>query len=246
MNLVIIQAHIASTRLPAKVMKKIKDKEVLLHVYERCLRAKKVDKVVIATSTNKENDEIENFCEKYNISCFRGSENDVLDRYYQCAKVYNPDIVIRITSDCPLLEPKLIDYWVSNMEKDKIEFVEEEKELYTGFGLDIFSMEALEKMKRLSTKDKQKEHVIGYYLDNSNKFSTKKYPLNEELKYLYRPYRLTLDTVEDFNLINMLYEKFYKNNFADLKDVVNFIDQNKDILSFNSDIKQKNYYEQKE
>lgn len=245
MNLVIIQAHIASTRLPAKVMKIIKDKEILLHVYERCLKAKKVDKVVIATSVNKENDEIEDFCKKYNIACFRGAENDVLDRFYQCAKLYNPDIIIRVTSDCPFLEPKLIDYWVSNMENDPIEFVEEEKELYTGFGLDIFSMEALEKMKILSTKDKQKEHVIGYYLDNINEFSRKKYPLNEELKYLYRPYRLTLDTVEDFNLINMLYEKFYKNNFTDLKEVINFLDENKDALNLNNYIKQKNYYEQK-
>ncbi len=234
-----------STRLPAKVMKKIKDKEVLLHVYERCLKAKKVEKVVIATSTNKENDEIENFCKRYNIECFRGAENDVLDRYYKCAKVYNPDIIIRVTSDCPLLEPKLIDYWVSNMESDQIEFVEEEEELYTGFGLDIFSMKALEKMKKFSTEDKQKEHVIGYYLDNANEFSRKKYPLEESLKYLYRPYRLTLDTLEDFNLINMLYEKLYKNNFIDLKEVINFIDDNKDILNLNNNIKQKNYYSQK-
>lgn len=245
MNLVIIQAHMASTRLPAKVMKKIKDKEVLLHVYERCVRAKKVDKVVIATSTNKENDEIEYFCKKYNIACFRGAESDVLDRYYKCAKVYNPDIIIRVTSDCPLLEPKLIDYWIGNMEKDEIEFIEEEKELYTGFGLDIFSMQALEKMKKFSTEDKQKEHVIGYYLDNINEFTRKKYPLKEDLKYLYRSYRLTLDTLEDFNLINMLYEKFYKNDFVDLKEVMNFMDDNKDVLNFNNNIKQKNYYNQK-
>lgn len=245
MNLVIIQAHMASTRLPAKVMKKIKDKEVLLHVYERCLEAKKVDKVVIATSTNKENDKIEDFCKKYNIECFRGAENDVLDRYYKCAKLYNPDMIIRVTSDCPLLEPKLIDYWISNMEKDKIEFIEEEKELYTGFGLDIFSMEALEKMKKFSTIDKQKEHVIGYYLDNVKEFTRKKYPLKEDLKYLYRPYRLTVDTLEDFNLINMLYEKFHKNNFVDLKEVMTFIDENKEVLDFNNDIKQKNYYNQK-
>ena len=245
MNLVIIQAHMASTRLPEKVMKKIKDKEVLLHVYERCLKAKKVDKVVIATSTDKENDEIEDFCNKHNIAWFRGSENDVLDRYYQCAKVHSPDIIIRVTSDCPLLEPKLIDYWISNMEKDQIEFIEEEKELYTGFGLDIFSMQALEKMKELSTKDKQKEHVIGYYLDNVNEFTRKKYPLEEDLKYLYRPYRLTLDTLEDFNLINMLYEKLYRNNFVDLKEVVEFIDDNKCTLNFNNNIKQKNYYNQK-
>lgn len=244
MNLLIIQAHMASTRLPAKVLKKIKNKEVLLHVYERCLKAKTVDKVVIATSTNKENDHIEYFCDKHNIDCFRGSENDVLDRYYQCAKLFNPNIIIRVTSDCPLLEPKLIDYWVSNIEKDNVEFVEEEKELFTGFGLDIFSMKALDKLKERAIENKQKEHVIGYYLDNMDEFTRKKYPLSDELKYLYRPYRLTLDTLEDFNLINMLYEKFYKDGFLDLKEVMNFIDNNKEVLKYNNNIKQKDYYEQ--
>lgn len=243
MNLVIIQAHMGSTRLPGKIMKKLCGKEVLVHVYERCMRANKVDKVVIATSVNKENDEIEKLCNNNNIECFRGSESDVLDRYYQCAKAYNPDIVIRVTSDCPLVEPKLIDYWVTNMEKDGIEFIEEEKEIFTGFGLDIFTMGALVKLKERSTEAKQKEHVIGYYLDHMNEFLRKKYPLTKDLEYLYRPYRITLDTPNDYMLINKLYEKFYKDGYIDLKEVILFLDNNKDYMEINNDIKQVNYYE---
>lgn len=241
MNLLIIQAHMGSTRLPGKIMKKICNKEVLLHVYERCIRAKLVDKIVIATSKNEENNVIEEFCIKHNIECFRGSENDVLDRYYECAKNYSPDIIIRVTSDCPLLEPRLIDFWVSNMLKDSIDFIEEEKEIFTGFGLDIFTNNALTKMKQNATLEKQKEHVIGYYYDNKDKFKYKAYQLTDELKYLYRNYRLTLDTKEDFELIKLIYEKFYNDDYVDLKKVIYYLDKNMSLLDINKNINQKNY-----
>ncbi|KGK86068.1 glycosyltransferase family protein [Clostridium sp. HMP27] len=241
MNLVIIQAHMASTRLPGKVMKTIQNKEILLHVYERCLKAKTADKVVIATSTNKENDEIEHFCNKHNIECFRGAESDVLDRYYQCAKLYNPNIIIRVTSDCPILEPKLIDYWVNNMFIDGVEFIEEEKELFTGFGLDIFTYRALIKMKKNAVTDKQKEHVVGYYYDNKHKFTHKIYPLSVELKYLYKNYRLTIDTKEDFDLIKEIYDKFYIDEYVDLKQVMDYLDNNRSLLEINKGICQKKY-----
>lgn len=241
MNLAIIQAHMGSTRLPGKIMKKLMGKEVLIHVYERCIRAKSLDKVIIATSKNKENDAIEFLCNKYGIECFRGQEEDVLDRYYQCASNYNPNIIIRVTSDCPLLEPKLIDFWISNMKKDNIEFIEEEDKIYTGFGLDIFTMEALRKLKKMSTKKNQKEHVVGYYLENKEEFKSKKYPLKDELSYLYRDYRLTLDTIEDYELIKKIYEKFYHDEFVNLSEVIKYIDNNKEVLNINKGINQKIY-----
>ncbi|HDK7159462.1 TPA: spore coat protein [Clostridium botulinum] len=242
MNLLIIQAHIGSTRLPGKIMKNICGKEVLLHVYERCVKAKEVNKIIIATSKNTKDNQIEKFCKKHNIECFRGSESDVLDRYYECAKRYNPDYIVRVTSDCPLLEPKLIDYWIKNAVKDNIDFVEEEKELFIGFGLDIFSYNALERMKNRASENKQKEHVVGYYYDNKNEFIHNKYLLEDELKYLYRPYRLTLDTIEDFNLINAIYEKFYENDYVELNKVMNFLDTDKSMLNINNNVCQKNYF----
>jgi spore coat polysaccharide biosynthesis protein SpsF len=244
MNLVIIQAHMGSTRLPGKVMKKFCNKEVLLHVYDRCCRGAKVDKVVIATSLNKENDVIEELCHKNGLDCFRGSENDVLDRYYECAKKYQPKIIIRVTSDCPLLEPKLIDFLVSNIEKDQVEFVEEEKGLLIGHGTDVFSMKALEKLKKNSFANKQKEHVIGYYLDNKNEFTSKTYPLGKDLEHLFRPYRLTLDTKEDYELLNFLYTMFYKDGYADLKSIIDYIDHNPEILDINKCIQQKDYFQE--
>ena len=241
MNILIIQAHMGSTRLPGKVMKKICDKEVLMHVYDRCSRSKLVDKIIIATSTDSDNDKIEEFCKINNIECFRGSEKDVLNRYYECSEKYNPDYVVRVTSDCPLIEPKLIDYWLENIIKDGIDFVDEEKELFTGFGVDIFSFNALKVMQEKAYSEKQKEHVVGYYYDNKDKFKDKQYPLPKELRYLYRNYRLTLDTEEDFKLIEELYNKFYKDGVVDLYEVMTYIDNNSYILDFNKNVKQKEY-----
>lgn len=241
MNILIIQAHMGSTRLPGKVMKKICGKEILMHVYTRCKKVKLVDKVIIATSTDKDNDEIERFCELNEIECFRGAEKDVLDRYYECAKIYDPHFIVRVTSDCPLLEPKLIDYWLENAMKDNIDFVDEEEEIFTGSGVDIFSFKALEIMKEKAFTEKQKEHVVGYYYDNKDEFFDKKYRLPKELQHVYRDYRLTLDTKEDFELIEELYSRFYEDDFVNLDKVISYIDKNIDILRINENIKQKKY-----
>lgn len=241
MNLLIIQAHMGSTRLPGKIMKKLCDKEVLLHVYKRCCKAETINKIVIATSKDSENNIIEEFCNKNKIECFRGSESDVLDRYYECAKQYEPELIVRVTSDCPLLEPKLIDFWVLNILKDKVDFVEEEKEIFNGAGLDIFTYNALVKMKKNARTNKQKEHVVGYYYDNKKEFTNKIYPLNNDLKYMYRDYRLTLDTVEDFDLISQIYKNFYIDDYVDLREVIDYLDDHKEILNINTKIKQKRY-----
>ncbi|MDK2787424.1 MAG: spore coat polysaccharide biosynthesis protein SpsF [Epulopiscium sp.] len=240
-----IQAHMASTRLPGKIMLPLGDKAVLYHVYKRCKMATVVDEVVVLTSTNPENDKIEEFCKDENIPCFRGEEEDVLDRYYQCAKVYQPDIIVRVTSDCPLIEPKLIDYWVTNMIRDDVEYFKEEDRLYKGFGLDIFTMEALEKLKQNATTKKQKEHVVGYYYDHPDEFYAKGYPLPKELEYAYSNHRLTLDTPKDYELIKLLYDLFYtKNDIVDLKKVMEYLDNHPEITAINQDVKQKDYFKQ--
>src|SRR5689334_5970920 len=110
MNLLIIQARMGSTRLPGKVLKTIKGHTLLEFQYERVKPASLVDKIIIATTINKEDDAIEQFCSDKNILCYRGSEQDVLDRYYRAAKPLQPENVIRITSDCPLHHHSVIDF----------------------------------------------------------------------------------------------------------------------------------------
>lgn len=241
MNIIIIQAHMGSTRLPGKIMKLLDDKPVIWHVYERCLQVKNVQKVVIATSKNKENDILEAYCKEQKIECFRGEEEDVLDRYYECCKHYLPHIIVRITSDCPLLEPKLIDYWLENMMHDKVEFIEEEKTLFKGFGTDIFSYEALVKMKERAYTAKQKEHVVGYYIDHKDEFSSKQYKLPENLHYLYSKNRLTLDTQEDYELLHHLYHKFKASPIINLEEVMKYLDETEDIRVINKSVVQREY-----
>lgn len=243
MKIGIIQAHMGSKRLPGKVMKKVQGKTILEHVYDRAKKSKILDLVVIATSLDKDNDIIEELCKEKNIQIFRGSEEDVLDRYYVCANKYKADTIVRITSDCPLIEPKLIDYYLTKFDIESFEFVDGDSELYLGSGIDIFSMRCLEKLKKRSISKRQKEHVVGYYLENKNEFLSQKIKISDELKFLLRNYRLTLDEIKDFEIINYIYEKFYFNGYVDLKKVIEFLDdiENESILKINSNIKQKKY-----
>ena len=138
---VIIQARMSSTRLPNKIMLNLVEKPVLWHVIERCKKAK-VDEVIIATSKNKENNVIEEFCKQYEVSYFRGSENDVLKRYYDTAKKFNLDIIIRITSDCPLISPEIIDNLINEFNYGKADYISNvsNRSYPRGLDVEIFSL----------------------------------------------------------------------------------------------------------
>ena len=105
----IVQARMGSTRLPGKVMKDLLGKPVLIRDINRIRRAKCIDEIVIATTIKPEDDAIVALCEEEGWQCFRGSENDLLDRYYRAAQAFNGDVVVRITSDCPMIDPEVID-----------------------------------------------------------------------------------------------------------------------------------------
>ena len=109
MIVAIIQARMGSTRLPGKVLKEVTGKQLLMYQIERVKTSKLLDKIIVATSALPKDDVIADFCERNNIACFRGSENDVLSRYYECAKEFQADIIVRLTADCPLSDPKVVD-----------------------------------------------------------------------------------------------------------------------------------------
>src|SRR3989338_126496 len=119
----IIQARMGSLRMPGKVLKPILGKPMLWHVVERVKRAKLINQVVVATSTNPEDKKIADFCKKNNIEVFRGSQNDVLDRYYQCAKKYHAKFIVRITADCPLIDSQLIDKLIRKFFKGRYDYI---------------------------------------------------------------------------------------------------------------------------
>ena len=148
MNLLIIQARMGSTRLPGKVLKTIKGLPLLEIQNQRIVKSKLVDEIIIATTTNSEDDAIEKFCLEKNILYSRGSDWDVLDRYYQAAKKYNPTHVIRVTSDCPLHHHSVIDYVINEYLKSGKDYFSnsnhEPNYLEDGFDVEVFSFKALE------------------------------------------------------------------------------------------------------
>ncbi len=203
-NLCIIQARTASTRLPNKVLLKVGKTTLLEYEIKRIKRAKKVHKIVVATTCNKEDDKIEKLCKRIKIPSFRGSENDVLDRYYQCSLLYPQyNNIVRLTGDCPLIDPKVIDDVILFFEKNNLDFATnapEYKETFPdGIDVEVFKKSALEKAAKEAKLPLEREHIDPYFL--KNKKISKGY-FNSEKDWSH--FRLTVDEKEDFEIIKFL------------------------------------------
>mgnify|MGYP003293156323 CR=1 FL=1 len=239
-NVVIMQARVNSSRLKAKVLREIKGKTILEHDIERIRQAKNIDGIIIATTTNEVDDAIVEVAEKCGVKHFRGSEEDVLERYYLAAKEFDVQHIIRITSDCPLIDPFIIDDIIEKYEKispDIIANVPNEIKDMTyprGLDLEIFSFEWLEKAYNEATKPFDREHVTTYIYDHAKNVYYDKYHKD------YSKYRWTLDTDEDWQVINKIYENFYngKHDFYFL-DIVDYMEKHPEIVQINEGIKQK-------
>lgn len=231
----IIQARMGSTRLPGKIMLPILDKPVLKHLIERVQKSSSLDEIIIATSDNKNDDIIEKFCQKYEIKCFRGSEDDVLLRYFEAAKKFSVDTIVRLTSDTPLLDPKIIDKVILKYNQKQYDFVSNffplPRTYPDGYNVEVFSMNILKQVNQEAKKPSDREHVTTFITMQSNKF--KKYRVDSE-KDLSK-YRLNLDYKEDFELIKSVIEGL--DGKTNLEDIINWLDKHPQILKLNSQIK---------
>lgn len=203
-TLCVIQARMGSTRLPGKVLLKVKGVPLLEYEIRRVKQAKKVRKIVVAATDKKEDDKIEAMCRKINIDCFRGSENDVLDRFYRCSLRYPAyDNIMRLTGDCPLVDPKIIDQVIVFFEKGKYDFAnnaETGRETFPdGIDIEIFKRSALHIAAKEAKLKSEREHVVPYMI-NSSKF--KQGYLSAE--YDFSHIRLTVDNQEDFEVVKFL------------------------------------------
>lgn len=239
----IVQARMGSTRLPGKVMMKICGKPVLMHVIDRLKVCKLLDKIVIATTTcNQENiifDAVENY--DSSIGLFRGSEENVLERYYLAAKKFNVDVIVRVTSDDPLIDPVLIDDLINEYLKNDCDYASNSiiKTFPLGLDAEVFSFNVLSKAYKNSTFDYEREHVTPYIKDNPDKFKLLNVPNNVDLSYL----RWTLDTKEDFEFIEEVYERIYhKKPMFFMKDVLNLLQKEPELIEINKHVKQKNIH----
>ncbi len=199
----VTQARLGSKRLPKKVIKKING-ETLLEIHiKRILKSSIIDSVIIATTNEKEDDVIQKEAIRLNVGCFRGSKNDVLDRYYNSVKEICPDYIVRITSDCPLIDSRLVDQIIEETIKSKVDYCSNTlTESYPdGQDIEVFTYKALKKAWKESKLNSEREHVTPYIKKNSSIFKLKSISLSD---MNYSSVRITVDELEDFNVIKML------------------------------------------
>lgn len=223
---VIVQARTTSTRFPKKVLKELpygSGITVLEQVIRRLKKSRLVDEIIVATTTNPEDDPIIRISEKEGIKYFRGSEENVLERYYQCAMENKLDIIVRVTSDCPCIDWNIVDAVVEEHLRNKADYTSNTLERTFPHGLDVevLSFKALEKAYYEASENFEKEHVCPYiYTTNREKF---KIVSIEAPNYLTAPdIRITLDTEEDYALLCAVFDYLYpQNNYFQAIDIIN-------------------------
>lgn len=238
--LIIIQARMGSMRLEGKVLREVYGYPILWHVVNRVKKSYFASEVIVATTENKEDDAIYEYCSTNNINVFRGSSEDVLDRYYKCTKKLKCDVIVRITADCPLHDSNVIDKVIKIYLEENYDYVSNILLDYTypdGLDVEVFSFQALEEAWINATLLSEREHVTPYIKKNEkfkklNVYSERKYPM----------YRLTVDCLEDYQLIRKIYEGIGKVNFG-LDETIDFLNKNPELVKLNGHYKINEGYE---
>jgi spore coat polysaccharide biosynthesis protein SpsF len=201
----IIQARMGSTRLPGKVLKAVNDHTLLTYLVKRIRRSDHLDKIVVATSDRSENDVIEEECREHGIECYRGKEEDLLDRYVRAAAEYDMDRIVRITADCPLVDPQVIDQMIGAFSED-VDYLTNNRPRTYPHGLDagIIKQDALREVWR-STEPQEGRHVIKHLVahstfNNENRFQAKN--ISHEVDFSH--VRITVDYPEDLEVVRFL------------------------------------------
>lgn len=237
---VILQARITSTRLIAKVLMKICNKTIINLIIERLRQCKKVDDIILAIPNTNQNDILEEYAKKLGCHYYRGSENDVLSRYYQTANHFDVTDIVRVTGDCPLIDPILVDLMIEHYLKEKVDYaaIGVEGNFPRGLDAEIFSFETLKKANIEAQRDYEREHVTPYIYEHPELFKIR---FIEAEKKLRRPeVRLTVDTQEDFNLVRQIFKNLYEEEqLFYTEDVIDFLDSHPELLSINAHVSQK-------
>ncbi len=238
--LAVIQARLTSTRLPKKIMLDLCEKPLLWHVVERVKQARLINDIVLAIPDTPSNDELGFFIKKMAWNLFRGSEDDVLSRYYHASVQFEADIIVRVTSDCPLIDPTVIDETIKRHILDGNDYtaVGVEGGFPRGLDVEVFSFKSLEIAYSKAVERYEREHVTLFIYQNPKLFKINFIEAKGSLK---RPdIRLTVDTEEDLSLIREIYLALnnYGNRFT-TEDVLALIDGNPHLKSINNHITQK-------
>ena len=230
MIVAIVQARMESKRLPGKVMQEVLGKPLISYLLGRLSRSKQVDKIVLATSINESNDVLCNYVEFLGYSVFRGSETDVLDRYYQSALKYKAKTIVRVTGDCPLIDCGICDRLIDFYEHQKADYAGLASEFAEGLDCEVFSFESLEKANSNANLRSEREHVT-VYIKKHPEFFNNKYIGNIDDDSCYR---ITVDNEEDFYVVKAIIEHFKANPAISWLSVRDFLKKHPDIMAKNS------------
>jgi spore coat polysaccharide biosynthesis protein SpsF len=237
---VILQARITSTRLFAKVLMKICDKTIINLIIKRLSQSKKIDDIILAIPNTNQNDVLEEYAKKIDCHYYRGSEEDVLSRYYRTARQFDINEIVRVTADCPLIDPMLVDLMIDHYLKENVHYaaIGVEGNFPRGLDAEIFSFDTLKKVNIEAQNCYEREHVTPYIYEHPELFNIKFIEAPDNLR---RPeIRLTIDTQEDFNLVREIFENLYKEDqLFYTKDVIDFLDRHPELLSINALVSQK-------
>ncbi len=228
-----IQARISSTRLPGKVIKRICGKPLLLHVIERVLTCELIDRAVLATSTDGGTDVLADIAEQAGIGIFRGSEDDVLDRYYRILLKYKPTHVVRICADSPLVDPfeidRIIRHHVSVGADYSFNHIPEYGSFSNGYpdgvGGEIFKSAVLKSIAERPTTPAEREHVNKYVLDRPGAYHIE--TIQAPAKISHPKYRFDVDSEEDLAFIREIFQELYNGTIFSTEDVVTYLERRK-------------------
>lgn len=226
----IVQARMGSSRYPKKVMLKINQKPILDFVINQISYSKKIQKLIIATTIKKIDDVIVDYAKKNNILFFQGSEDDVLDRYYQCAKKFKLSIIVRITSDNPVVDPNIIDLAITKFTNGNYDYVSTEHPptFPQGYAVEVFSFNTLKKVWQNATKPSEREHVTPYIYNNPKKFKLYNLTNKKNLSHI----RCTLDRKNDFLFLKKIILSINKSPIL-LKDVLDVVKKYPTLIDIN-------------
>ena len=234
MILAIVQARMSASRLPGKVMKKILGKPIIGYLLDRLKASKRIDKIILATSTNQENDELVSYVQGLGFDVWRGSEEDVLGRFFFAAKKYAADTVVRITGDCPLIDVKICDRLVDEFIKHQVDYAFLSPGFAEGLDCEVLKATALEKCHQHAKLASEREHVTPYIKNHQDQFKLFCMDNRED----HSGYRIVVDEPEDLAMLEILFNDFYKKihpqgSFDEIKA---YLDRHPELVRMNSHV----------
>ena len=242
-TIVVIEARMSSTRLPGKVMLPLGEVPVIEFIVNRLKKCNNIDEICVATTSNIEDQPLADHFREKDIIIFRGSDWNVLDRVLNAAEVNKADVVVEITGDCPFVDPELVDYMIELLINNKLEYVSNNftTTFADGFDIQVYYLSTLKKMAQMELSNIEREHVTMKIRQNPDLFKTLN--LVAPLRLRRPNYSVTLDTQEDYRVINQVYDemsKLYGRDYG-IIEITDFLDNNPEIVKINGQVQRKGY-----